>query len=124
MVVVGEASAKMETAAVAERKEVRASTVWFSESLVEEAKRQVIKVGDGVCFRQQSDPAVRKGRVAGTDEDGVVIEGFDLASPLHDAKCMPPRCREGTIDLFHHLRNSLHDAVQKSFCSIKLTRSR
>lgn len=94
---------------------MRASTVCFSELLVEEAKRQVIKVGDGVRFRQQSDPAVRKGRVAGTDKDGVVIEGFDLASPLHDAKCMPPRCREGTIDLFHHLRNSLHDAVQAKF---------
>lgn len=83
--------------------------------LFKKPERQVIEIGDGVSFRQQSDPAVRKRRVACAEEDGIVVQGFDLASPLDDTKRMPPACRKGTIDLLYHLGHPLYDAVQAKF---------
>lgn len=73
------------------------------EGLLEEPESEVVKIGHGVGFRPEPDPAAGERAVAYTKEHGLVIQRPDLAPLLHDSELVPPGRWERVVDLLHDL---------------------
>lgn len=90
--------------------------------LVEDPEREIVKIGHRIGFGPESDPAAGIRRVAGTEQDGLVENGFDFAAPLHDTKCMPTGGGERAVELLYNLLDPVHDAID-AYLLLHQTRS-